>query len=292
MTMEWIQVDCHIDRKAETLEIAEASGVEVSLVVGLMVRLWGWASLETADGTIRMTVSRLRSMFGGDAAFWKAVETAGWLEVAEEAGTITIPGWEKRFSQSAKSRSLHARRAAISRAKAADNDASALERTDPVRSSARKDIREEESRSTTTTAAGCEEVGGPAWLGFLDLWNKGPGTPWTTPLPPNEWTERTADPGWLAEAVQAVERLKSAKFFEHSPVSLLQFLSPDFVRRANGGHWDAQKKKARGPRGDDGGPSAAAAAERWKKGAAESVKRNQTYKAQRIAARDCKQGPT
>jgi hypothetical protein len=45
---------------------------------------------------------------GGDEAFWLAVERVGWVTFLN--GTIVIEGWEKRFSQAAKARAMHARR--------------------------------------------------------------------------------------------------------------------------------------------------------------------------------------
>jgi len=45
---------------------------------------------------------------GGDEQFWLAVERAGWVSFLN--GNLTIAGWDKRFSNAAKARALHARR--------------------------------------------------------------------------------------------------------------------------------------------------------------------------------------
>jgi hypothetical protein len=108
MAGEWIPIDCNLGTKPEVLEVAAATDQPVEVVVGRLVRLWSWAWFITADGTFRGSLAMLPSVAGGDEPFWQAVEQAGWLVAADR--TLTIPGWEERFSQSAKSRALAARR--------------------------------------------------------------------------------------------------------------------------------------------------------------------------------------
>jgi hypothetical protein len=45
---------------------------------------------------------------GGDEAFWLAVERVGWVSFLN--GSLTIEGWERRFSGAAKARAMHGRR--------------------------------------------------------------------------------------------------------------------------------------------------------------------------------------
>jgi hypothetical protein len=70
--------------------------------------------MNTADGTIRATASRIATACGGDEAFWLAVARVGWLRF--DGPHATIEGWEKRFSRAAKARMEDARRKAAARA--------------------------------------------------------------------------------------------------------------------------------------------------------------------------------
>jgi hypothetical protein len=111
---EWIPIDCNLGTKPEVLELVDETGEPVEVVVYRLIQLWSWASMNTADGTIRTTPARLVIVAGGDEAFWLAVERVGWVSFLN--GTIVIEGWEKRFSRAAKARMEDARRKAESRA--------------------------------------------------------------------------------------------------------------------------------------------------------------------------------
>jgi hypothetical protein len=108
MAGEWIPIDCNLGTKPEVLELVDETGVPVEAVVYRLIQLWSWAAMNTADGTIRATPARIQAVAGGDEAFWLAVERVGWVSFLN--GTIVIEGWEKRFSQAAKARAMHARR--------------------------------------------------------------------------------------------------------------------------------------------------------------------------------------
>ena len=111
MAGEWIQLDCNLATKPEVLQISDDTGLDVDVVCGRVVLLWAWCSLNCDAGTARATLRNLCRVAGGDEAFWRAVEAVGWLRIDADAGTIEIPRWDQRFSQAAKSRALHSRRA-------------------------------------------------------------------------------------------------------------------------------------------------------------------------------------
>lgn len=121
MAGEWIPIDCNLGTKPEVLELVDETGVPVEAVVYRLIQLWSWASMNTADGTIRGTPGRLQAVAGGDEAFWLAVERVGWVSFVN--GTIVIQGWEKRFSQAAKARAQAARRQDAYRASRSRNAA-------------------------------------------------------------------------------------------------------------------------------------------------------------------------
>jgi hypothetical protein len=108
MAGEWIPLDCNLGTKPEVLELVDETGLPVEVVCWRLIQLWSWAVLNTADGTIRATPRRVAVVAGGDEEFWLAVDRAGWVSFLN--GNLTIAGWDKRFSNAAKARALHARR--------------------------------------------------------------------------------------------------------------------------------------------------------------------------------------
>ena len=108
MAGEWIPLDCNLGTKPEVLELVDETGLPVEVVCWRLVQLWSWAALNSSDGTIRATPRRVASVAGGDEAFWLAVERVGWIAFA--GSTMTICGWDRRFSRAAKARATHAQR--------------------------------------------------------------------------------------------------------------------------------------------------------------------------------------
>jgi hypothetical protein len=108
MAGEWIPIDCNLGTKPEVLELMDATGEPVEVVIWRLIQLWSWAAMNTADGQIVATPRRLIAVAGGDESFWLAVERVGWIAFA--GSTMTICGWDRRFSRAAKARATHAQR--------------------------------------------------------------------------------------------------------------------------------------------------------------------------------------
>lgn len=114
MAGNWLQIDCDLPEKPETQRICDATGLGVDVVVGRLVMFWRWVDRHTTSKNVRhMSVETLCRVAGGDLAFWKSVSDVGWLSVTESG--LEIPGWQKRFSKSAKTRMLDAKRKAEKR---------------------------------------------------------------------------------------------------------------------------------------------------------------------------------
>jgi hypothetical protein len=108
MAGEWIPIDCNLGTKPEVLELVDVTGQPVEVVAWRLIQLWSWAAMNTADGQIVATPRRLVAVAGGDEAFWLAVERVGWVSFV--GSTMTISGWDRRFSRAAKARATHAQR--------------------------------------------------------------------------------------------------------------------------------------------------------------------------------------
>jgi len=108
MAGEWIPIDCNLGTKPEVLELVDVTGQPVEVVAWRLIQLWSWAAMNTADGQIVATPRRLAAVAGGDEQFWLAVERVGWLSF--DGSTMTISGWDRRFSRAAKARATHSQR--------------------------------------------------------------------------------------------------------------------------------------------------------------------------------------
>jgi hypothetical protein len=252
MAGEWIAYDLALPAKPEVQELIDETGHPVEVVVYRLLQLWGWASMHCHDGVARMTLPRLVRTCGGDDAFWLAVAAVGWLEIDETAATVAVPGWDRRFSQAAKSRAQ-----ARDREKAYDERSGrppARERgkppapargDDPAPLRGRgEEIEEKRSPPPPRDAVQSRK----AWATLRAAWAAGPGRPWTPPEPPDGLADRLAEDGWLEEAVEAIGRLKACRFFK-TPPTLIQFVKAGFVRRVLGGQYDEPRaeRPAGGP---------------------------------------------
>lgn len=229
MAGEWIPIDIAAPDKPEMQELIDLTGEPVEVVFFRMFRLWSWASLNSDDGTVRTTPARLgRTCGGGDERFWLAVETVGWLSFDSVAGTASIPGWGKRFSQSAKSRALHLDRAGRAKQASAEG-APKRTKSAPVgcAQAHQKRTREEErtdSSSSSRAVVDVEADGATLRAAWNAAARAAPGRvkPYGADDLPQSTLERLAAPGWLAEALKAIERLPGCRMFS-TPVNLAQF---------------------------------------------------------------------
>lgn len=233
MAGEWIPYDVCLPTKPELLQLVDSTGLEPATVIGRLTMLWGWAALNCEDGTAKVSLRLLGRLCGGDELFWGEVVSVGWLSVDSEAGTVAIPGWERRFSQAAKNRAMHAVRAASSREsqdsvrssarpRAQERTPPCAEAHTPVRSRALERGKRGERNSSSSSSPGDACAGGD-WETLRAAWNAGPGKPWKQPQPPDRLAERLEDPSWLPRALQAIQSLKGCKYFT-TPVTLLQFV--------------------------------------------------------------------
>ena len=251
MAGEWIAYDIGLPDKPEVQELIDTTGRPVEEIVFSLLRLWGWAAMNTANGRARMTVPRLVRTCGQDQAFWYHVAAVGWLEIDETDATVAIPGWDRRFSQAAKSRLQQADRAGAYEDKRRRAGAPGAQAPDaPALKRGRGEERIREVPPPPREAAqGDAAVEHGQWQAFRNTWNydaaAGNRKVWKPSTPPDGWTERLSDGGWLEKASEAIARLAKCRYFE-TPVPLTQFVGPRFVDLCLGGQYDAAKAKRGG----------------------------------------------
>jgi hypothetical protein len=114
MAGDWFQIDDDLPEKPEVQTICDRSATPIDAVLGRLVLLWRWADRHADNGLLRgVSLQSCARMFGGEEKFWKVVSEVGWLSVTEDG--LRIPRFAKRFSKSAKTRLLAARRQANKR---------------------------------------------------------------------------------------------------------------------------------------------------------------------------------
>jgi hypothetical protein len=270
MAGEWVPYDVCLPHKPEVLELVDRTGLQPDQVVGRLLMLWGWAALNSSDGTARMSVRLLGRVCGGDEAFWQEVEKVGWLVIDADNGTVAIPGWDRRFSKSAKSRALHAIRADGARQRTTP---CAQAHSPPARGAPEEieEIRGDRNSSSSPREAAHKPEGGaqpPCWETLRKAWAAGTGRPWKLPDAPDKVSDRLGEPGWFDKALAAIEALPRCKYFR-DPVTLPQLVAAGFVDKVLGGQFDnpREQRPAGGYRGQEERPPA----EGWKDNDAERL---------------------
>lgn len=255
MAGEWIPYDVCLPQKPEVLDLVDRTGLPTDQVVGRLVMLWGWASLNSSDGTARISIRLLSRICGGDESFWQAVQDVGWIVIDADNGTIGIPGWDSRFSKAAKSRALATVRHQADKLGGATRPQQG--RAAPPRGARRARERGDRISSSSPQEAAQPEpdTGTPGWPTLREAWRAGTGRPWKLPDPPDKAADRLAEPGWFEKALAAIEALPRCRYFS-DPVTLPQLVAEGFVDKVLGGQFDNPRRAAAGPGRPDERPPA------------------------------------
>jgi hypothetical protein len=287
MAGEWIPIDLAIETKPEVLKLLARTGLPREVVVYRLWKMWGWFALNSSDGTLEATPELMALACGGDADWWRAVESVGWLQFDAQDEKATLPGWDTRFSKAAKARLLNARRQSEYRARETEDQPAETAKT-PVNPCSNASVthdrygsvtnrnapetlnrgdrgdetrgEEEEGRraapaTTTTTESASPPAGSlPArWGQLRAAWNAGAGQPWDSTRPPPAALARLAEAGWLEAAIAAIPKLATARYFV-DPVPLTQFCGSGFADRLANDHYAKPKRGAARHGGDERPP--------------------------------------
>jgi hypothetical protein len=244
MAGDWLKMRHDLADDPSIIRAAADLGIDEDAVLGKCFRLWSWADRHTTDGQASgiglAWVDRLTRCDG----FGAALVRAGWLD--ELDGGLCFPRFDRHCSDTAKQRALDSRLKAEKRDVRQRAGQKPDKCPDAIRTTAGPEKRREEVPPPPREAAQREpEATDGGWLAFRKLWNAGTGRPWKPGAPPDGWSERLAEPGWLEQAREAVARLPRCRFFS-DPVTLPQFVGPKFVPLCLGGQYDAAKAKKGG----------------------------------------------
>ena len=266
MAGEWIPVDCCLWEKLEVLRISKATGCTTNEVVGNLARLWAWASHNVADGQIECGLDDLEMVVGADSGFWRAVVSVGWL--IDNGDSLQIPGWEARFSQTAKSRLLanrrmkrhrdghvtHDRHASVSLCDApvtVERHASVAGCNGAAQPDRGKEIEEKrEKRGEETPAGDSSSSVSEIWEDFKAKWAA---TAKTTGKGPKKPAKGFAEARWETgydRVLQALTMIPKCDYFT-SPVTMTQFFSDGFIDRILEGHFTGKSRKPGKPPDDE-----------------------------------------
>jgi hypothetical protein len=223
MAGDWLKMRHDLADDPSIIRAAADLGIDEDAVLGKCFRLWSWADRHTTDGQASgiglAWVDRLTRCDG----FGAALVRAGWLD--ELDGGLCFPRFDRHCSDTAKQRALDSRLKAEKRDVRQRAGQKPDKCPDAIRTTAGPEKRREEVPPPPREAAqGEPEATDGGWLAFRKLWNAGTGRPWKPGAPPDGWSERVADPGWLEQAREAVARLPRCKFFS-DPVTLPQFVA-------------------------------------------------------------------
>lgn len=263
MAGEWIAYDLALPQKPEVQELIDTTGLPVQDVVFNLLQLWGWASMHCADGTARMTIARLVRTCGATEEFWNAVASVGWLEIDETAATVAVPGWDRRFSQAAKSRAQQADRSRDHEERNPGRKRRPTPSDGPPSDDPTPDRRRRDREESLLLPPH------EAWQKFRAAWNAGKGRAWTPATPPNGWDDRLAEAGWFEVALEAIGRIGECRYFK-TPMTLIQFVKPGWAHKVLGGSFDNPPGKQAGR---DFGDSAPPPPRAWTGPEAEALER-------------------
>lgn len=282
MAGSWIKLRHDIFDAPEMRRLARATGLDQDQVLGKLARLWSWADRHGLNGHLDAELEDVDDQVG-HVGFAAALVSVGWL-ATQETG-IVIPNWERHFSDSAKVRALGANRAEKHR-----NATSVTRPPGPVTlPPLPEEIRGDNPPPPPQAAApaGAEATLRAAWAVAAKA---GHVQPYRAKAMPKAYGDRIAEPGWLDEALVAIQHLPRCRYFE-TPATLIQLCGEGFVTRVLAGQYDDPKpaKAGRGAPGADDRKSAAQAAAEWRRSAMdpEAIRRRQEYaeaKARKAAA--------
>ena len=239
----WIKMRHDLYDDPDTRRVARITGLDRDQVCGKLYRLWSWADRHGHNGLVRAEIEDLDDEIG-HVGFGAALVSVGWL-VAQEGG-IVIPHWERHFSDSAKVRALVGQRVEKHRSRQR-NAPSVTHTPDGVTQDALPDKNKNRGDNPPPPPRDASQDQAALRAAWAAAAKAGKVQPYRAKTVPQALAERLAEPGWLDEALQAIEHLPRCRYFD-TPATLFQLVGAGFVQRVLAGQYDDPKPaKGRGP---------------------------------------------
>ncbi len=108
MRRPWIKIETATPDKPEICAIATQLRMDADMVVGKLIRLWSWITVNKISGSDLGVTKEFLDKLVGRKGFADALQSAGWLSVS--AGKLSMPHFERHNSDAAKVRALTAQR--------------------------------------------------------------------------------------------------------------------------------------------------------------------------------------
>jgi len=115
MAGDWIKFEKSTLDKPEVFEMAGILNLDPDAVIGKLLRVWDWFDDQSLDGYAPVTLAAQLNRNTGCAEFTAAMQQVGWMVI--ENDRLKIPNFTRHNGQTAKDRSLSAKRMAKSRGK-------------------------------------------------------------------------------------------------------------------------------------------------------------------------------
>lgn len=163
MAFDWTMMRNDLADDPAVISIAGSLNVDPDLIVGKMLRVWGWAGDHTTTGLVRNASALVIDHVAKLNGLARAMSDAGWLDLNDD-NTVTFPRWKKWNAKSAKRRVLHQKRVAEKRARSV--------RSQSAHQAHEKRTREEKRRGykTPLPPKGATEGNLPWWTLAAELW--------------------------------------------------------------------------------------------------------------------------
>jgi len=251
----WIKMRHDLIDAPEVRRLARATGLDRDQVYGKLFRLWSWADRHGTNGLLDAEMEDLDDQVG-HVGFGAALVSVGWLETPD--GGIVIPHWDRHFSDSAKVRSLAGQRAEKHRAKRR-NAPSVTGPPDGVTQDALPDKNKNRGDNPPPPPRDAAQNKAALRAAWAKAARAGRVQPYRAKGLPPALDERLAEPGWLDEALRAIDHLPKCRYFD-TPATMFQLVGAGFVQRVLAGQYDDPKpaKGGRGPNQADDRPPAKA----------------------------------
>lgn len=108
MRRPWIKIETATPDKPEICAIATQLRMDADMVVGKLIRLWSWITVNKISGSDLGVTKEFLDKLVGRKGFADALQSAGWL--IETRGKLSMPHFERHNSDAAKVRALTAQR--------------------------------------------------------------------------------------------------------------------------------------------------------------------------------------